>query len=194
MTCSEAISRGGTNSKHYNTTNLRKHLQSHDKEYKEFCEKEAIKKEEAKSKEASFKQLTLDSILEKRKPYPSDHPRVKLLTYHVAEMIVLDLDVMLSAWQFDESRTGANISGAILSRLQEWEIEEKVVCVLRGNTSNMVSGLNIANITSLPCLAHTLQLIIKDGVLLQPAVAQLLSCARSLVGHYHRSNVAFNTV
>jgi len=34
MTCSEAISRGGTNLKHYNTTNLRKHLQSHDKEYK----------------------------------------------------------------------------------------------------------------------------------------------------------------
>jgi len=70
-------------------------------------------------------------------------------------------DVMLSAWQFDESHTGANISAAILSCLQEWEIEEKVVCVLRDNASNMVSGLNIANITSLPFLAHTLQLIIK---------------------------------
>ena len=57
----------------------------------------------------------------------------------------------------------------------------------------MVSGLNIANITSLPCLAHTLQLIIKDGILLQQSVVQLLSCARSLVGHYHCSNVAFNT-
>lgn len=57
----------------------------------------------------------------------------------------------------------------------------------------MVSGLNIANVASLPCLAHSLQLIIKDGVLLQPAVVQLLNCARSLVGHYHRSNVAFNT-
>jgi len=101
-------------------------------------------------------------------------------------------DVMLSVWQFDESHTGANISAAILSCLQELEIEEKVVCVRRDNTSNMVSGLNIANITSLPCLAHTLQLIIKDGVLLQPAVAQLLSCARSLVGHYHCSNVPFD--
>ena len=56
----------------------------------------------------------------------------------------------------------------------------------------MVPWLNIANLTSLPCLAHSLQLIIKDGVLLQPAVVQTLSCARLLVGHYHHLNGAFN--
>ena len=57
----------------------------------------------------------------------------------------------------------------------------------------MVSDSILPNITSLPCLVHALQLIIKDGVLLQQSVVQLLSCARSLVGHYHRSNVALNT-
>ena len=98
-------------------------------------------------------------------------------------------DVMLASWLFD---TGANISATIMSHIQAWEIEE-VVCVVQDNDANMVSGLNIVNLTSLPCLAHSFQLIIKDGVLLQPAVVQLLSCARSLVGHYHCSNVAFNT-
>ena len=278
MTCNKVVSRGETNPKHFNTTNLHKHLQSHNKEYKRFCEKEAAKNEEGKLKKANFKQLTLQSIAEKRKPYPSDHPCVKLLTYHVAEMILIDLqpfsvvedtgfihlvaeldsrfvlpsrryltevvvpeihakakfkvtellqstkyismttdiwtstnchhsflsltahfvvpktmekkDMMLSTWQFDESHTGANISAAVLSRVQEWDIEEKIVCILHDNASNMVSGLNI---TSLPCLAHTLQVIIKDGVLLQQSVVQLLSCARSLIGHYHHSNVAFNT-
>ena len=102
-------------------------------------------------------------------------------------------DVMVTSWLFDESHTGANISAAILSCIQAWEIEEKVVCIVHDNAANMVSGLNIANVASLPCLAHSLQLIIKDGVLLQPAVVQLLSCARSLVGHYQCSNVAFNT-
>ena len=101
--------------------------------------------------------------------------------------------MMLASWLFDECHTGANISAAILSRVQTWEIEEKVVCVVRDNAANMVSGLCTANVASLPCLAHSLQLIIKDGVLSQPAVVQLLNCARSLVGHYHRSNVAFNT-
>ena len=102
-------------------------------------------------------------------------------------------DVMLNSWLFDESHTGANISSAILSHLQTWEIEEKVVCVVCDNAANMVSELNITNVASLPCLAHSLQLVIKDGVLLQPAVVQLLSCVRSMVGHYHCSNVAFNT-
>ena len=65
MTCNEVVSQGGTNPKHYNTTNLQKRLQSHDKEYKEFCEKEAAKNEESKFKKANFKQLTLQSIAEK---------------------------------------------------------------------------------------------------------------------------------
>ena len=41
--------------------------------------------------------------------------------------------------------------------------------------------------------AHSLQLSIKDGVLTQPVVQQLLSTARSLAGHYHRSNPTFQT-
>ena len=287
LTCNEKVSRGGSNPKHFNTTNLRKHLQSHSSEYKKFCEKEATKREEIAvantqaSAQARLKQITLQDLAERRKPFLPDHPRAKELTYRLAEMIAIDLqpfsivedvgfcrlmadlepryalpsrcylsdvvvpeihskvkhritellqsakyvslttdiwtstnchhsflsltahfivcasmekkDVMLTSWLFDESHTGANISSAILSRLQAWEIEEKVVCVVRDNAANMVSGLNIANVKSLPCLAHSLQLIIKDGVLLQPSVMQLLSCARSIVGHYHRSNVAFNT-
>ena len=69
-----------------------------------------------------------------------------------------------------------------------------MICVLRDNAS-MIAGMNIANVKSLSYLAHSLQLIIKDGVLMQPAVQQLLNTAsrRSLVGHYHHSNVAFQT-
>ena len=111
------------------------------------------------------------------------HSFLSLTAHFVIPQTMEKKDVMLSAWQFDKSHTGANISAAILSRIQEWDIEEKIVCILRDNAANMVSGLNIANIISLPCLAHTLQLIIKDGVLLQQSVVQLLSCVRSLVGH-----------
>ena len=55
----------------------------------------------------------------------------------------------------------------------------------------MVAAMNSANLKSLPCLAHSLQLIIKDGVLIQPAVQQLLATTMSLVEHYHRSNSSF---
>ena len=46
LTCKEKMSRGGNNPKHFNTTNLRKNLQSHSSEYKKFCAKEATKREE----------------------------------------------------------------------------------------------------------------------------------------------------
>ena len=121
------------------------------------------------------------------------HSFLSLTAHFVIPQTMENKDVILSAWQFDESHTGANISAAISSRMQERDIEEKIVCILRDNAANMVSGLNIASIISLPCLAHTLQLIIKDGVLLQQSIVQLLSCARSLVGHCHCSNVALNT-
>ena len=98
------------------------------------------------------------------------HSFLSLTAHFVVPKTMEKKDIMLSAWQFDESHTGANISAAALSRIQEWDIEEKIVCILRDNASNMLSGLNIANITSLPCLAHTLQLIIKNGVLLQQSV------------------------
>ena len=49
ITCNEMVSRSGTNPKHFDTSNLCKHLQSHDKEYKEFCEKEAVKNKKGKS-------------------------------------------------------------------------------------------------------------------------------------------------
>uniref|UniRef100_A0A1X7T747 DUF659 domain-containing protein n=1 Tax=Amphimedon queenslandica TaxID=400682 RepID=A0A1X7T747_AMPQE len=100
---------------------------------------------------------------------------------------------MLSCWKFDDSHTAENISANILSHIQSWDIEEKLVCVVRDNAANMVAGMRVAQLPSLPCLAHTLQLIIKDGIFQQASVQQLLTSARSIVGFYNRSNTAFNT-
>ena len=96
--------------------------------------------------------------------------------------------LMLSCCKFDDSHTAENISSSILSHLQSWDIEAKVVCV----AANMVAAMNAASFPSLGCLAHTLQLIIKDGIFQQPAVQNLLTSARSLVGFYNRSNTAFH--
>ena len=119
------------------------------------------------------------------------HHSFMSLTAHFITDTMEKKDLMLSAWQFDESHTADNISVALLSHIQSWDIEEKLVCAVRDNAANMIAGMRVAHIPSLPCLAHSLQLIIKNGVFHQPAVQQLLSCARSIVGHYHRSNTAF---
>ena len=43
LTCSEKVSQGGNNQKHFNTSNLRKHLQGHSGEYKKLLETKATK-------------------------------------------------------------------------------------------------------------------------------------------------------
>ena len=97
LTCNEKVSRGGNNPKHFNMTNLRKHLQSHSSEYKKFCEKEATKREEIAaantqaSVQARLKQITLQDLAKRRKPFPSNHPCAKELTYCLAEMIAINL-------------------------------------------------------------------------------------------------------
>ena len=54
-TCQEKMSRGGKSSKSFNTTNLRKHMELHPKEFKEFSSMEVEKgKRERKGKATSY--------------------------------------------------------------------------------------------------------------------------------------------
>ena len=47
-----------------------------------------------------------------------------------------------------------------------------------------------ANLPSFGCLAHSLQLVVNDGLLSQCMMKDLLSVCRSIVGHYKHSSVA----
>ena len=79
------------------------------------------------------------------------------LTAHFIVCTIMEIkNVMLTSWLSDESHSAANIFAAISSRVQTWEIEEKVVCVVHDNAADMVSGLHTANVAFLPCLAHFL--------------------------------------
>lgn len=57
-----------------------------------------------------------------------------------------------------------------------------------------MAGLRDAGLPNIPCLAHTLQLVIKDGCLAQTCVTNLTGRARKLVGHYKHSNLACKTL
>ena len=95
---------------------------------------------------------------------------------------------VLQSREFNDSHTGENIANLIASCLQSWKIEDKLVCIVRDNGSNFVAGLQDACLPNISCLAHTLQLVIDDGVFAQPYVVDLLAADRRLVGHFKRSN------
>ena len=89
-TCNELVSRGGKSPRSFNTTNLRKHLEAHPDKYKEFS---TMEDESCKEKEKSNgnRQVTLETLLDKQKPYSIDNPRSKLLSHRIAEMMAVDL-------------------------------------------------------------------------------------------------------
>ena len=70
----------------------------------------------------------------------------------------------------------------------EWDLRSKTHIVLRDNAKNMERCMSVANLPSLGCFAHTMQLCIQpklssstDGAAF---VSQLLSQCRSLLGHF----------
>ena len=49
-----------------------------------------------------------------------------------------------------------------------------------------------ANLPSFGCFAHSLQLVVNDGLLFQRVVKDLLAVCRSIVGHFKHSSVCIS--
>ena len=100
---------------------------------------------------------------------------------------------ILFAQPFDSSHTGEAICKMVLQMLQLWELgKERIHLVIRDNAANMVKGMTDAGLPDLGCFAHTLQLVIHDGILSQRVVIDMLATSRKIVGHFRRSNLAYS--
>lgn len=85
---------------------------------------------------------------------------------------------VLQAKQFHGSHTGESITTAIDGMLDAWKIKSKVHVILRDNASNVIKAMDRLGVASLGCFAHTLQLIVNEGLLLQRGVIRLLSAEK----------------
>ena len=100
---------------------------------------------------------------------------------------------ILHAQPFDGSHTGEAICQTILKMLQSWHLsKDKVHLVIRDNAANMIKGITDGGLQNLGCFAHTLQLVINDGVLLQRIVIDMLATSMTIVGHFRCSTLAYS--
>ncbi|KAJ8396465.1 hypothetical protein AAFF_G00017710 [Aldrovandia affinis] len=77
--------------------------------------------------------------------------------------------------------------------LQRWNIDKtRVHVVLRDNARNMAKAMTDGNLASLPCLAHTLQLAVHEGLLSQRSINDVTANARKIVGHFKHSPLAYS--
>lgn len=85
------------------------------------------------------------------------------------------------------SHTGNNILKFLNSVFDAWEIREKIVGVVRDNGADITAALNRSVYEAFSCVAHTLQLVIKDGFLDNAKISNLIKKSRKLVGGFKHS-------
>lgn len=101
------------------------------------------------------------------------------------------VSAVLHAQALEMAHTGEYIAERISSMLESWNIpKERVHLVISDNASNMVKAMQEASLAHFGCFAHSLQLVVKDGILSQRAITDIISICKSIVGHFHRSSTA----
>ena len=91
------------------------------------------------------------------------------------------------------SHTGVAICQALESMLDSWKIsKDRVHLVVADNASNMKRAMKKGRFEAQGCFAHTLQLVVNDGVLSQRAVIDLLAVCHSIVEHFRHSTIAYH--
>jgi len=92
---------------------------------------------------------------------------------------------------FDEHHTANNLLTAFELMLQKWIIPRyKCHVVLRDNAFNIAKCFHEGNYASMGCFAHTLQFCVRDGLLNQKCVTDIISAVRRLVRHFKHSSSA----
>ena len=97
--------------------------------------------------------------------------------------------VVLNSFPFPDSHTGVRIGEMISSGIREWGIPSyKVHAIVHDNASNMNLGIDeLSGYEGLRCFVHTTQLVIKDGVLQQVSVKNVLTKCRKFYSYFHQS-------
>lgn len=67
---------------------------------------------------------------------------------------------LLDCCEVSEIHTSENLAEELLKVAREWKIEHKVVCCVTDNAANIVKAIKLLKWTHLPCLAHTINLIV----------------------------------
>lgn len=93
--------------------------------------------------------------------------------------------ILLQCASFDEKHTSLNLSAIIQSIIDEWNLNNKIVLVVSDNAANIKNAINILNLKHFGCFAHSLNLIVQEGLKSQ---SNLIGIIKSIVGHFKRNS------
>jgi hypothetical protein len=99
--------------------------------------------------------------------------------------------VVLATEEIKTSHTGENISKAISTVLEKFNITDKVVTAVTDNGSNMKKAISDElKKHNHFCVAHTINLSVQDAIGMNVQFSSILTKCRALVTYFKKSNVA----
>ncbi|XP_056442541.1 E3 SUMO-protein ligase ZBED1-like isoform X2 [Gadus chalcogrammus] len=98
--------------------------------------------------------------------------------------------VLLGVRPFPETHTAVNISAAMRSLMEEWDIESKVASIVTDAGANMIACVGMLNLRHALCFAHTLNLVVKKSIDATPGLEDIRTRARKVVTFFRTSTTA----
>ena len=113
------------------------------------------------------------------------------LTGHWLDSSLNSKNVMLNARHFPGKYTGTLIEAAFHLMLEEWMIEPcRIQMLAPDGASNISLVSRLAELDSVHCFIHRLQLCIEDLIFSQQTVNDICAKARRIVTHFQHSSQA----
>ncbi|KAL1251292.1 hypothetical protein QQF64_019088 [Cirrhinus molitorella] len=100
------------------------------------------------------------------------------------------MSCLLDVHRFPQRHTADEIAAALHEIFRDFNIENKVGCVVTDNAANMVAAVKKLVLRHMPCFAHTLNLIVKDGLSAVAELTETREKVKRIVGHFKSSCVS----
>ena len=123
--------------------------------------------------------------------WSSDDSSVSLLslTAHWLDETFVPHSAKLNATNFRGSHTSKAIAASLKDMLDKWQIPlSKFHMILKDNASNMRKVMDNLGVHSVGCVAHTMHLVVNEGLLSQRAFSDAVACAR----HFKHPPLAYS--
>lgn len=97
---------------------------------------------------------------------------------------------VLQTCHIDSPHTSENLASALEEITDNWEITNKVQCAVSDNASNIKKAIKLNNWNYLPCLAHTINLIVAASIQNDPDLSDIIHKIKKIVAYFHKSTKA----
>lgn len=99
---------------------------------------------------------------------------------------------ILSTYQVTGSHNAVKIASELEHVADKWKITDKISCIVTDNAANMVAALRATQWKHIPCMAHTLNLIVQESLNKDRVLVNLRAKCRHIVTFFRHSTQAYD--